>query len=316
MTFETRHRNKDGRIFPVEVAVSAVHFAGQRFDLTLTRDISERKRYQDELLRHRDHLQEMVDEQTAGLLKAKLEAEQANHAKSEFLTNVTHELRTPMHAILSYAGLGRDKIGKLPDEKLADYFERIQVSGGRLLHLIDDLLDLSKLEADKMLLNRRPSGPVELCQRVIADLEPLLAARQLTTRLDVSGEVGAINADPERINQVLRNLLANAIRFSPEGGEVTLTLSPDGLPGRRAGDSGSIAAVRIVVADRGVGIPAAELETIFDKFVQSSKTRTGAGGTGLGLAICREIVLAHHGQIWAHNRVGGGAEFAILLPTH
>jgi PAS domain S-box-containing protein len=316
VTFETRHRSRDGRIFPVEVTVSTLDFGGQLFTLRLARDITERRRQESELRRHRDHLQDMINEQTAGLLRAKIEAEQANHAKSEFVANISHELRTPMHAILSYAHLGRDKIGRLPEEKLGDYFDRIQDSGGRLLRLIDDLLDLSKLEAGKMLLDRRLSDPAELCRRVIADLEPLLTARRLDARLEASGEIAGINADAERIGQVLRNLLANAIRFSPEGGEIVLTLSPGALPGRRAADLGTIPALRMVIADRGIGIPEDELEAIFAKFVQSSKTRTGAGGTGLGLAICQEIVLAHHGQIRAHNRLGGGAEFEILLPTH
>lgn len=316
VTFESTHKAKNGRLMPVEVTVSVFEFGGRSFRLTLARDITERRRQEGELRRHRDHLQELVDEQTAGLLTAKIEAEQASHAKSEFLANISHELRTPMHAVLSYAQLGRDKIGQLPEEKLAHYFDCIQSSGGRLLRLIDDLLDLSKLEAGKVLLDHQLSDPAELCRRVIADLEPLQTRRHLAVRLEATGDIGSINADAERISQVLRNLLANAIRYSPEGGEIAMTLAPGALPGRRTADRGAIPALRIAVADRGIGIPEDELEAIFDKFVQSSKTRTGAGGTGLGLAICREIVLAHHGQIRAHNRVGGGAEFEILLPTH
>ena len=314
-TFESSHRRKDGQTFPVEVRVSSFSFEGRQYVLALASDITQRRNHAAELARHRDHLQEMVDERTRDLRAAKEEAERASQAKTEFLANVTHELRTPMHAILSYANLGRDRQDQASPAKLAGYFERILDSGERLLNLINELLDLSKFEAGRMLLSRQSANAVELCRTVATDLAALATTANVTIEVVADADIGQAVIDTQRMSQLMHNLLANAIRFSPDGGTITVTLMAGLLPGRRASDQGSIPALRISVADRGVGIPEAELESIFDAFVQSSRTSTGAGGTGLGLAICRQIVHAHHGRITAHNRAGGGAEFEVLLPT-
>jgi signal transduction histidine kinase len=131
----------------------------------------------------------------------------------------------------------------------------------------------------------------------------------------VPAESCHVLGDCKRISQVLHNLLGNAIKFTPEGRRIFIEIAPASLPaGRRAADSGALAALRLTVADEGIGIPPAELEAIFDKFAQSSKTATGAGGTGLGLAISREIVHAHRGIIQARNRPEGGAAFDVILP--
>jgi signal transduction histidine kinase len=228
---------------------------------------------------------------------------------------MSHELRTPMHAILSFARFGRDRIGQASNDKLIEYFDRIQESGNRLLGLIDNLLDLSKAEAGLMTLNRRMTDIARLCREVIRDLEPLMESRQLRHSLSVDSGVGEAMVDSLRLGQVLRNLLANAIRFSPDGAEIAVAVLPASLRGRRADDIGALPCVRLVVADQGVGIPVDELDSIFERFNQSSKTRSGAGGTGLGLTICRQIVDAHGGTIEAHNRPGGGAEFEIVLPV-
>ncbi len=284
--------------------------------LSVKEDITERKRAQEELAMHRDHLRELVAEQTAGLLAAKEAAERAYRAKSEFLANVSHELRTPMHAILSFAQLGRDKAEKAPREKLREHFERVHKSGERLLALVNSLLDLSKLEAGKMLVDARLQDVTSVIKEVFGELEPLAAAKRQTLKLVPSETPTQATVDPTRLAQVMRNLISNAIKFTPEGGGIAITVAQDTLVfGRRATDKAAVRALRITVSDAGIGIPEEELETIFDKFVQSNRTRSGAGGTGLGLAICKEIVEAHGGTVRAANNPQGGADLIVILPV-
>ena len=278
-------------------------------------DITARKALEEELRRHRDHLKELVETQTADLLRAKEAAERAAAAKSEFLANMSHELRTPMHAILSFARFGRDKAATAPPEKLQGYFAHIHTSGERLLEMVNDVLDLSKLEAGAMRYAKARFNLGEVLDEVVAELQPLIEARGLRCVTVADGAERHTWGDRKRIQQVLRNLLGNAIKFSREGGRIDVALADDTLlGGRRAGDNGRMAAVRLTVTDEGVGIPEDELETIFDKFAQSSRTGD-SGGTGLGLAICRRIVTDHLGVLVARNRPEGGAAFDLLLPA-
>ncbi len=278
-------------------------------------DITERKVLESELLQHRDHLAEMVALQTADLLRAKESAERANQAKTEFLTNMSHELRTPLHAVLAFARLGQMRAGKAATDKLREYFELVRTSGNQLLVLVHDLLDLSRLEAGQARFTLNPVDLRERIAAVTAELTALMDTKHLTCVVSVDATDARIAGDSQRIDQLLRNLIGNAIKFSPAGKALRIELAPDSLPtGRRQGDVGACPALRLSVIDEGVGIPPDELETIFEKFIQSSLTASGAGGTGLGLAICREIVSAHRGIIQAHNRPGGGAVFEVLLP--
>jgi len=200
-------------------------------------------------------------------------------------------------------------------EKLKQYFENIRASGNQLLALVNDLLDLSKLETGSA---RLAHVAIDLRQRVasvVNDLSAPLESKQLACRIsnDIPGVL--IAGDPQCIDQLLRNLIDNAIKYSPAGKTILIEIATASLPrGRRLEDVGELPAVRLTIVDEGIGIPAAELETIFDKFIQSSLTASGAGGTGLGLAICREIVHAHRGIIRARNRDEGGAAFDVLLP--
>lgn len=287
-------------------------FAGYR---GIGRDITQRKRIEEELETYRDHLELRVAAQTAELRAAKEAAERANQAKSAFLANMSHELRTPMHAILSFARIGGKKAATAPPAKLREYFERIHASGERLLDLVNDLLDLSRLEASRMHYVMVPLDLERAVREAVASLSSLLETRRLVCSIEVAADDCHVLGDRKRIDQVLHNLLGNAIKFTPEGRRIFIEIAPAMLPaGRRAADRGTVAALRLSVADEGIGIPPAELESIFDRFVQSSKTASGAGGTGLGLAIAREIVLAHRGIIRACNRPQGGAAFDVILP--
>jgi signal transduction histidine kinase len=272
----------------------------------------------DELRQHRDHLQEMVNERTASLDTALTQAQAANQAKSEFLANMSHELRTPMHAIIGFVELGNKRAQAAGDPKLVQYLQRIDESSQRLLGLIDELLDLSKMDAGHMKLHLAEIDVRTLIMQTAGQLDSLLTSRHLTIDLDCHTDRFTITADPGRITQVFCNLLSNAIKVSPEAATIRFELSDAELPrGRRAEDAGTQPALAISIIDQGIGIPEGELECIFDKFVQSSATKTGAGGTGLGLAICRAIVTQHRGTIVAHNNYpGNGASFVVTLPLN
>ena len=247
------------------------------------------------------------------LVRAKQTADEANKAKTEFLANMSHELRTPMHAILSFASMGGEKIGKAPDEKLHRYFSRIEESGKRLLYMLNDLLDLSKLEAGKMSFLMDHGNLGDIVKQVESECHALISDKELTLSIDDGGVSPKAWFDSDRMLQVVTNLLSNAIKFSPKNSEIQVNLYEDILPLNMLED---VAALRLTVTDQGIGIPNDELESVFDKFVQSSQTNTGAGGTGLGLAICKHIVDFHHGKIYAENNSDQGASFHLVLPRN
>jgi signal transduction histidine kinase len=226
---------------------------------------------------------------------------------------MSHELRTPMHAILSFACIGLLKADKAPPDRLQAYFQSIRGSCERLLAMVNDLLDLSKLEAGRMSYDMKRCDLRACCEEVRGEVAPLLEGKALRVAVVVRTEDCRVYGDPVRLAQVLRNLLGNAIKFSPAGGDIEVALEAATLPA--AGLQGAARpALRLSVADRGAGIAADELESIFDDFTQGSRRQAGEGGTGLGLPICREIVFAHHGAIRAGNQPAGGAVFEVLLP--
>lgn len=242
-------------------------------------------------------------------MAAKEEAERANAAKSRFLANISHELRTPMHAILGFAQLGNEKtVHDSSQERLHHYFERIAHSGGRLLNLLNDLLVLSKLEACRENIALRPMDLRHTVHEVLDECSELLKDKQLRINLSAQdGDSAQILGDNNKLMQVVRNLLANAIKFSPPHGEISLSLRN----ARMSTQEGHILAQELSIHDQGCGIPEAELESVFDAFSQGSNQHES--GTGLGLSICRQIIKAHQGEIYARPSKTG-AELVLRLP--
>ena len=278
-------------------------------------DITDRKKTEEDKVKYREHLEKLVKERTTGLMRAKEEAEQANQLKSEFLANMSHELRTPMHGILSFSKFGIDKSDQINKEKTQHYFKKIRAAGNRLMSLLNNLLDLSKLEAGKEVYKMESADIKKVAKGVASEMGSIWKEKNLKVKVEDTLESTNTVCDESKIEQVTRNLLSNAIKFTPKDKQITITFSAGELPNRQAlTDKKMVSALAVSIKDEGVGIPADELESVFDKFIQSSKTKTGAGGTGLGLAICKEIMQAHNGKIWAENNPEGGATFSFMLP--
>jgi PAS domain S-box-containing protein len=303
--YEQMQLRQDGSVYPVE---SHAHFLGAEIPaviVLIALDITARKNSETELRKHRDHLQTLVYEKTRDLIKAKEEADRANQAKSEFLANMTHELRTPMHAILSFAELGEAKITSASPQTMESFFQQIRSSGKHLLGIINDLLDLSKMEAGQMKYHFAEHDLLTVAAQCIDALQPLMLKQGIQTNIENNADNVVCECDGKRIMQVFTNLLSNATKFSPLNGKIQVMFANQG-----DGDKTYLA---VSISDQGPGIPSDELETIFDKFTQSSKTKSSHGGTGLGLSISREIIQFHNGTLEAES-MASGAQLKFLLP--
>jgi PAS domain S-box-containing protein len=228
-------------------------------------------------------------------------AERTMRAKSDFIANVSHELRTPLQSIIGFSELGLDR--ETPHPRWRDMLRNIHAGGERMLRLVNDLLDISKVDDKSAQLHFEQHDLVALTAEVIRELQPLADRRQL--RLDLSATQPTLPAEVDgfRMQQVLRNVLANALRFAPLNSTIDIHCQHTEADG-----------AAVTVRDHGPGIPEAELEAIFEAFVQSSLTSDGSGGTGLGLTLCRKIMAAHGGCIRAANAPDGGALMTLELP--
>lgn len=232
----------------------------------------------------------------------------ANRSKSEFLANMSHELRTPMHGILGYARLGIKRSGSVPREKLNEYFDLIRQSGTRLMDLLNNVLDFAKLDVGKMCYNMSLNDLIPRIYQVTTEFNSVAVEKKLSFTVECNTTKAIAYFDHEKIIQVLRNILFNAIKFSNEGTEIRIHC-------QEIKQDTDTPRLQISVFNTGASIPENELDTIFEKFIQSSATDTGAGGTGLGLAIARQIISDHNSSIWAENAPDGSTVFRFTLPV-
>jgi len=227
-----------------------------------------------------------------------------NALRQSFTSMIVHDLRAPLTVIKGYADLLGHTGGSALSERQQKHVRGMQEACARMMRLIGEVLDLSKLEAGKLGLERRPLEFGALVADIVERLEPLAAKQEVDLEVRPPGRDLYVSADPDRIEQILMNLLGNALKFTPAGGAITVSLD------------GTEAAVEVTVTDTGPGIQPEELPLLFEPFGQTSSARAAMGpGTGLGLVICRHLVEAHGGQIRADSQPGHGASFVFTLPT-
>jgi len=240
------------------------------------------------------------------LIEAKINAEAANHAKSQFLANMSHELRTPLNAVIGFSELMENQLRGPLDPAYRDYAHDIRESGVHLLRIINDILDLSKIEIGGITLNEQPFqilNALDACLRCVRD-QAIAAGLDLTA--EAAANLPELNGDERMVKQMLLNLLSNAIKFNDRGGSVhvRIGLSQDG-------------AVFVVVRDTGIGISAEDVPKAFQPFVQIDNTlQRKYQGTGLGLPLCRSIMELHGGCLELQSEPGIGTEVTALFPPH
>ena len=255
-------------------------------------------------------LEQKVEERTRELQQALAELSQkgrqleiASKHKSEFLANMSHELRTPLNAVIGFSQVLREKLFGELNEKQDEYVEDILTSGNHLLALIDDILDLSKVEAGQVELEVAPFSLREALERGVVMVRERATQNGVQVMLEADGDVDIVTGDERRIRQVIFNLLSNAVKFTPADGSVDV---------RSAQLNGE---VRVSVADTGPGIAAEDQERIFEEFQQTEVGVRQREGTGLGLALSKRLVELHGGRIWVESEPGHGSTFVFTLPA-
>jgi PAS domain S-box-containing protein len=283
---------RDGSEFPVELSLTSISSKTQPMFTAYLRDLTEQKK------------QEELRQRSRQLEEQNLRIQEANRLKSEFLANMSHELRTPLNAVIGFAELLVDgKAGPLTTEQ-KEYLNDIATSGHHLLQLINDVLDLAKIEAGRMELDPETFSIKSAADEVCTIMRPFALKKNITINLEVADPVDAVTLDLRKLKQMLYNLLSNAIKFSHEEGVVKLAIR-----------TGAQELIEIAVKDSGIGIKRDDLPRIFREFEQlESGASRRFPGTGLGLALTKKIVELHNGSIRVETEFGKGSTFTIALP--
>lgn len=295
-------QRKDGVLVPVEISLSPVKYDGDVRVTAIIRDITERKRAEQQI---REIHERLTAELTATNQKLELrnrEIERANRLKTEFVASMSHELRTPLHTIIGFAELMAEELEGPLNQKQKRFVGHIHKDSLHLLELINDVLDLSRIEAGRLELRLETVDMMAVIDEGLAAIRPQAVAKSLSLRASIPLTVW-LRADRVRFKEILYNLLSNAVKFTPEGGKIQVAATTrDGV-------------AEISVSDTGVGIPSEEQASIFDKFYQVGSTTSGLReGTGLGLAITKQLVEAHGGRIWLQSEPGRGSCFFFTMP--
>ncbi|MCX7920210.1 MAG: ATP-binding protein [bacterium] len=249
-------------------------------------------------------LEQKVKERTAALEYANLRLRKADRLKSEFVANMSHELRTPLNSILGFAELLKEQAYGPLNEQQSLYINNIVTSGKHLLALINDILDLAKVDAGKIELHPEPLPLVQLLDEVQAIVRSLAKKKNIQIQREIAPEITSVTVDHSRFKQIMYNLLSNAIKFTPENGTISIFVQL------------ASNAVQIAVQDTGIGIAKEDQERIFNEFEQVDGSRARKyEGTGLGLALTKRLVELHGGKIWVESELGKGSTFIFTIPN-
>jgi len=301
---ELHAQRKDGSLFPVEISLSPNPSEEGGRVIALVRDITARRQVEDRLKAIQEQYTAELSAKNQQLEARNLDVERANRLKSEFLASMSHELRTPLHTIIGFSELLTEELEGPLNDKQKRFLGHILQDSRHLLDLINEILDLSKIEAGRLELQKEEMDFAGCLQEVVGGIEQQAAAKSI--RVEVNNEYhGTLYADRTRVKEILYNLLSNALKFTPDGGNVWVDTVVQGRE------------LHVLVGDTGIGVHPEEHHTIFDKFYQVGSTTKGTReGTGLGLPITRKLVELHGGQIRLESSPGEGSRFSFTLPLH
>lgn len=285
-------RRKDGSEFPVEISLSHMKAPNGVSVTAVVRDVTERKRME-------EHVRTLQESYMAELQARQKEAERLNQLKNEFIASVSHELRTPLHTIIGFADLLSEEFEGPLNPTQREFVRHIRRDSDHLLGLINDVLDLSRIEGGRLEVHVERLSLRDAISEAVGAIKSHADAKSVHVHGDDAGELHVV-ADPIRLRQILYNLLNNAVKFTSAGGEVNVHVERDG------------GMVRVTVADTGVGISPDEQAKIFDRFYQVSNK---SGGAGLGLAICKQLIELQDGSISVESEPGLGSRFHFNLPN-
>lgn len=305
--FETHHRRKDGSIFDVEASIHSID-NGERQMICFVRDITERRRREDEIQQLNDELERRVEARTADLSQMNAELTRALRTKDEFLATMSHELRTPLNGILAFSEMLTEQIAGPLNERQIRSTRQIEISGRHLLTLINDILDLSKVEAGHMELHADIHLVTEICEASLVFIQEIAIRKQIQVRFICNSTSILMKVDARRLKQMLVNMLGNAIKFTSAGGCVYLEVIADVEREQ----------ISFVVDDTGIGIAAEDMERLFQPFTQlDSGLARQHEGTGLGLALVRRLADLLGGSIGVESDgPGQGSRFTLRLPWY